>query len=57
MNKQVKISIVVPVYNEERNIKKFLERTVLSFKNIIVDYEILFVLDPSTDSTFDIIVD
>ena len=24
MNKQVKISIVVPVYNEERNIKKFL---------------------------------
>tara|TARA_X000000950_G_C13787228_1_gene607796 strand:+ start:158 stop:1102 length:945 start_codon:yes stop_codon:yes gene_type:complete len=57
MNKQVKISIVVPVYNEEKNIKKFLERTVSSFKNIIVDYEILFVLDPSTDSTFDIIVD
>ena len=57
MNKLSKISIIVPVYNEEKNIKKFLERTELSLKSINVDYEILFVLDPSTDSTFEIIND
>ena len=55
IEKTVKISIVVPVYKEEANIKPFLERIipVVSEKNW--DYEILFCLDPSPDNTYTII--
>ena len=40
------ISVIVPVYNEEQNIKKFLERLIPVLKKINKDYEIIFVLDP-----------
>ena len=46
-----KISIVTPVYNEESNIENFLNRLVSILKKIDTDYEIVFVLDPSTDDT------
>ncbi len=47
----IKLSVVVPVYNEEKNIIPFLQRILLSLKNIGVNYEILFCLDPSSDCT------
>ena len=46
-----KISIVTPVYNEESNIENFLNRLISVLKKIGIDYEIIFVLDPSTDDT------
>ena len=46
-----KISVVVPVYNEEKNIDFFLEKLIINLKKIELDYEILFVLDPSQDQT------
>ena len=46
-----KISIVTPVYNEESNIKSFLDRLLSTLKKIDTDYEIIFVLDPSSDNT------
>ena len=46
-----KISIVTPVYNEESNIENFLNRLISILKKIDIDYEIVFVLDPSTDDT------
>ena len=46
-----KISIVTPVYNEESNIKSFLDRLLLTLKKINTDYEIIFFLDPSSDNT------
>ena len=52
-----KISIVVPVYNEESNIRIFLDRLNITLKKINEDYEIIFVLDPSTDNTEKIIKD
>lgn len=45
------ISVVVPVYKEEKNIKPFVERTVKALQNINIDYEIIFCLDPSPDAT------
>ncbi len=47
------ISVVIPVYNEEENIGELHRelRSVLQPMNI--DYEIIFVDDGSTDSTFD----
>lgn len=44
------ISLVVPVYKEERNIAPFLERAVPVLE-AIGRYEILFCLDPSPDRT------
>ena len=46
-----KISIVVPVFNEEKNIKTFLKRITETISKIELDYEIIFVLDPSDDNT------
>tara|TARA_B100000959_G_C14947273_1_gene610395 strand:- start:253 stop:1200 length:948 start_codon:yes stop_codon:yes gene_type:complete len=52
-----KLSIVVPVYDEEKNIDNFLERTINTLKKINLDYEIIFVLDPSNDNTENIILE
>ena len=52
-----KISVVVPVYNEQDNIKVFLNRTKKVLEKIKLDYEILFILDPSTDKSQTILLD
>ncbi len=51
-----KISVVVPVYNEEKNIEPFITRTKNTLNKIGQDYEIIFVLDPSSDNTENIII-
>ncbi len=50
-----KMSIVVPVYNEENGIDPFLKRTVDVVEELDCDYEIIFCMDPSTDRTYDVI--
>jgi len=52
----VKISVIVPVYREENNIQPFLDRLVPALEGIGA-HEILFCLDPSPDSTEQIILD
>jgi len=52
-----KISVVVPVYNEQENIKDFLNRTKKVLEKIKLDHEILFILDPSTDKSQAILLD
>src|ERR1700730_9970661 len=44
------ISVVVPVYKEETNIRPFLERAVPVLEGL-GPYEVLFCLDPSPDQT------
>jgi len=44
-----KLSIIIPVMNEEENIKPLLEKIRKSLKDI--DYEVIFVDDGSTDKT------
>jgi|TARA_B100001093_G_scaffold520093_1_gene612622 dolichol-phosphate mannosyltransferase len=51
-----KLSIIVPVYNEEKNIPEFLNRLLATLKKINIDYEIIFLLDPSTDNTEELII-
>jgi len=51
-----KISVVVPVYKEERSIGPFLER-VRPILDRIGSYEILFCLDPSPDRTEQVIAE
>lgn len=49
------ISIIVPVYQEEKTIKPFLDRIEPVSKKISPNYEILFILDPCTDNTEQVI--
>lgn len=46
-----KISVVVPVYNEEGTIKPLLDGILKSMDKVGEDYEVLFVNDGSTDSS------
>jgi glycosyltransferase involved in cell wall biosynthesis len=52
----IDLSIVVPVYKEEDNITPFLERTVHVLESMVVNYEIIFCLDPSPDRTESVIL-
>ena len=51
------ISVVVPVYKEERNIRPFLQRVEAVFQRIGESYEIIFALDPSPDRSEEIILE
>ena len=52
-----KLSIVVPVYKEERNIPEFLTRIVPLLASLAVDFEVIFALDPSPDRTEEVILE
>ena len=47
----MKLSIVVPCYNEEGNVKAFSDAVYKVFKNKKITYEIIFVNDGSKDNT------
>lgn len=51
------ISVVVPVYKEESNIRPFVKRVEDVFKSSHRTYEIIFCLDPSPDRTEEVILD
>ena len=51
------LSIVVPVYKEEKNIPEFLRRIRPILAGLTGDYEIIFSLDPSPDRTEDVILE
>src|ERR1700691_3793328 len=53
----MELSIVVPVYNEERNVPEFLRRVVPILDPIAPDFEIIFSMDPSTDRTEEVILE
>lgn len=47
----MKLSIIVPCYNEEENVHLFYETVYNVFKNKKISYEIIFVNDGSKDAT------
>ena len=48
----MKLSLVVPCYNEAENVSLFQEATIEAFADCGYDYEIIFVDDGSRDATF-----
>jgi dolichol-phosphate mannosyltransferase len=50
------LSVVVPVYREEKNVPEFLTRIRDILVSVTDDYEIIFALDPSPDNTEEIIL-
>ncbi len=51
------ISIVVPVYKEEKNISPFIDRIKRVLHDMEKSYEIIFALDPSPDRTEEVILE
>lgn len=49
------VSLIVPVYKEEANIRPFLARAEAVFDRMQASYEIIFALDPSPDKTEEVI--
>ncbi len=47
----MKLSLIVPCYNEEGNVEKFFDLVNEKFENKVESYEFVFVNDGSTDST------
>ncbi len=47
----MKLSLVVPCFNEEENVQLFFDETQRAFEGIVRNYEIVFVNDGSTDNT------
>jgi len=48
----MKLSIIVPCYNEEDNVLSFYNTVKNTFENVSFDYEIIFINDGSHDNTF-----
>ncbi|MEP6860001.1 MAG: glycosyltransferase family 2 protein [Deltaproteobacteria bacterium] len=51
----IDITVVVPIYKEEANIRPFLDRMETVLAKISGRYEILFCLDPSPDRTAEVV--
>ena len=49
------ISVIIPVFNEEENIKLLHERLTVCLSELGRDYEIIYVDDGSTDDSFDLL--
>ncbi len=53
----MQLSIIVPVYREEKNIPEYLRHIRPILEAVTADYEIIFALDPSPDRTEEIILE
>ncbi len=53
---QIDVSVVIPVYNEEKNIPEFLARVIPILESTIKTYELIFSMDPSSDKTEEVIL-
>lgn len=52
----VELSIVVPLYNEEANIDRLIERLISALDNIKTTYEIVCINDGSKDNTLKLLI-
>ena len=56
MSDNLSLSVVVPVFREEKNIPQFLLTVIPIIGQLTSDYEIVFALDPSPDRSEEIIL-
>jgi glycosyltransferase XagB len=54
-SKKLKISVIVPVYNEIEIIEQFHKQLITALKNYKHPFEIIYIDDNSTDGTYDIL--
>lgn len=56
VNDVTMLSLVIPIFNEEKLIDELLKRTISSVENFTSDYEIIVVDDGSSDSSLDLLL-
>ena len=54
---KILLSIIVPVYREEKNIPEFVQRITPILSRITEAYEIIFAMDPSPDRTEEVVLE
>ena len=47
------LSLVIPIFNEEKLIDELIKRTISALESFISDYEMIFVDDGSTDQSLE----
>ena len=47
------LSLVIPIFNEEKLVDELVHRTISSIESFIADYEVIFVDDGSTDQSLE----
>ncbi len=52
MEPQIKLSVIIPLFNESKIIDQLVTRVETSVKKITENYEVIFIDDGSTDTTF-----
>jgi glycosyltransferase involved in cell wall biosynthesis len=57
MSDNIELSIIAPMYNEEKNIDQFFQRLIPFLDNLNMNYEIICVNDGSIDRTAEIVVE
>ncbi|MFD2564529.1 MULTISPECIES: glycosyltransferase family 2 protein [Aquimarina] len=57
MSRDIKLSLVVPVYFEEEVINQFIKEVVEELDILKINYEVIFIDDGSTDNTVNLIKD
>jgi polyisoprenyl-phosphate glycosyltransferase len=50
------LSVVIPIYNEDKLIDNLVKRTISALESFIFDYEVIFVDDGSTDQSLSMIL-
>ena len=53
--RNIEISVVSPVFNEEESLRIFIPELLRTLETICSNYEVIFAVDPCTDSTIDVI--
>ena len=53
--RNIEISVVSPVFNEEESLRIFIPELLRTLEIICSNYEVIFAVDPCTDSTIDVI--
>jgi len=54
---RIMISVVIPLYNEEKSLEELYNRAILSLQSLSDSFEFIFVDDGSTDNSFSVLRD
>jgi len=49
---EVRLSIIVPAFNEEKNVPRMVEEITAAVDRLKITYEVIFIDDGSKDGTF-----
>nr|MDD3719887.1 glycosyltransferase family 2 protein [Candidatus Gracilibacteria bacterium] len=53
----MKISFILPIYNESGNIKELYSRIINTINNLSCEYELVFINDASKDNSLDLLIE